>query len=109
MSFYTYVRFGRDRNGSPLDRMFKDRPIKPEQELFPVADTHRITMTLDQQDYETVRRELEFRRDRVEPDGDSCTVGTKIAEMIRDLDEYRDKSMGEGWRKAQAEKIASQS
>jgi len=57
----------------------------------------RMTLELDELDYETIQTEITKRQlqtrwpdgGTVVPDGNSCLAGALIAEMIRDLDEYR--------------------
>ena len=70
-----------------------------------------LTLTLDEPDYATIQAEIARRQlvrwpdgnaspglidpngpaksGTIMPDGDSCLAGTLIAEMVRDLDEYR--------------------
>jgi hypothetical protein len=48
------------------------------------------TVTFDDLDNEAFLEEIALRKGRPVPDGESCELGTHIAEMVRDLREYRD-------------------
>ena len=62
----------------------------------------RMTLELDEADFGTIQAELTLRQCRgrtrdgvVLPDSDSCLAGTMLAEVIRDLNEYRDLYAGD--------------
>ncbi len=59
-----------------------------------MAKTRKIKLVLDELDYETVMEELASRKDRPLPETDdtdgSNLEGLMVAEIIRDLNEYRD-------------------
>lgn len=56
-----------------------------------------ITLQLDEADWDTLQGEIASRQRRsrwpeggtIVPNGESCLVGSLLAEAIRDLDEYR--------------------
>lgn len=55
-----------------------------------------IVLELDEADYDTIQREIAHRQSRIRgvvgtllPDGDSNLAGAIMAEVVRDLDEYR--------------------
>ncbi len=60
----------------------------------------KMTLELDQLDFDTIQNEIAQRQSRsrridpdgptILPDGESCLAGAVIAEVIRDLNEYRD-------------------
>lgn len=61
----------------------------------------RMELVLDELDYDTIQREIAHRQERsrweddggtIIPEGDSDLAGAIIAEIIRDLDDYRDLS-----------------
>lgn len=50
---------------------------------------HVIVLELDADDHRDFWAEMDIRANRPLPDGDSNTVGACVAEIIRDLWEYR--------------------
>lgn len=54
-----------------------------------------IILILDEFDYETVRTEIDFRNGDEEPgglppEGESNAVGAIVAQLVREINEYRD-------------------
>lgn len=58
--------------------------------------TRTLVLELDDDDYDAIQREIAHRQARMRdargtilPDGDSNLAGAIMAEVVRDLDEYR--------------------
>lgn len=49
-----------------------------------------LTLYFDETDWATVKKEIEWRRGNVQPDSNSDSIATMFAEMVRDLNDYRD-------------------
>lgn len=59
----------------------------------------KMKLTLDELDYTVIQEEIAYRQARsrlidpngptILPDGESCLVGAILAEVVRDLREYR--------------------
>lgn len=57
-----------------------------------MAKTRSIVLVLDELDYKAIKDELKLRDARPLPGGESNKAGAKIAEMVRDIREYRELS-----------------
>lgn len=62
-----------------------------------------IVLELDEADYDTIQREIAHRQARMRdahgtilPDGDSNLAGAILAEVVRDIEEYRSLFESEG-------------
>lgn len=51
---------------------------------------HRIELVLDDDDYRDLMAELELRKGRELPEGESNDAGAHVGEIVRDLRDYRD-------------------